>query len=282
MEGFEYVLHAKKSEIDAFFDDLQKERQKDYSKNLVLLNNYKEKILNEYQNIKTDYLNNIRDQAVKIESYKLQVKKLVDNKLCECGQPLRFVSGASFGDFWGCSDYKNDSVAHRNFMDNPDHKGYFPDPSVRYWPAQIRQRLGLPRSLKTGNIYNYILNAGYEDISVLYHGISEISTIYKLVDTRKKASEFEMSQYEILKKRLDKCIWQFPIKYKPLGTRGQKYAFPDIVGSDSKYVYIFECKGSPADIDIYQKELYVELISKMLSDAGDSRGVVFEFLFENK
>lgn len=280
MNDFEYVLPAKKSEVDQFFKDTEAQRLKDYNKNLGLLNRMKDKIINEYHAIKSDYLKNQEEYQVKFLQFRSMVVQLNQTKKCICGADVRFVTGPNFGDFWGCSEYMNYSVDHKNYMSEPDALPRFYEPSVKGWPAQIRNRLGLSKSVSTGIIYNFILNNNLPDLTVHHEGVSEVGSIYKIVDTRKNATNFELKQFERLNKIYNKCVWQFSIKYKSMGIRGQKYAFPDIVCSDSMNVYIFECKTSRSDINDYQKSLYIDLVSKMLKDAGDTRNVVFEYLFE--
>ena len=280
MEDFDYVKHATKEEIDRFFFDLDQERKKKYSKSLAILNNYKDKIFSEFELIKSNYCRSSAEYPVKVENFYAEVERLRDNKLCICGGSLRLIDG-TFGEFWGCSNFKDNTVRHDNYMHDRSVWVPFNKPSVLGWAASIRSRLGLPRSLPTGCIYQFILNNGYEDISELYHGVSEGLSVYKLVDTRKKATSFELKQLERLRPRLKKISHQFGIKYKEHGSTKERLAFPDIVGSDDKNVYIYECKTSKADVDIYQKELYISLISRFLADEKINKNIVFEYLFEN-
>ncbi|SMC52585.1 hypothetical protein [Pedobacter nyackensis] len=281
MNEFEYVLPAKKSEVDQFFKDTDSQRLRDYNKNLGLLNRMKDKIINEYHAIKSDYLKNQEEYQVKFLQFRSKVLKLNEAKKCICGADVRLVSGPHFGDFWGCTEHMNYAVRHENYILRPDALPNFYEPSVKGWPAQIRNRLGLSKSVSTGIIYNFILNNNLPDLSLHFEGVSELGSIYKIVDTRKKATAFELQQFKRLGFHYDKCVWQFSIKYKSLGVRGQKYAFPDIVCSDDRNVYIYECKTSKSDVNDYQKSLYIDLISKLLKDAGDTRNVVFEYLFEH-
>lgn len=280
MEDFDYVKHASADEVNKFFYDLEQERKKKYSKSLTILNNYKDKILSEFELIKSTYCFNNAEYPVKVAEFYKEVERLKENKLCTCGGDLRLIDG-QFGEFWGCSNFKDTTVRHDNYMHERSVWVPFSKPSVYGWAASIRSRLGLPRSLPTACIYQFVLNNGYEDISELYHGVSESNNIYKLVDTRTKATQFELSQVEILKKKFKKVNHQLGIRYKFNGNQKEKFAFPDIVTSNESTVFIYECKSSKSDVDVYQKELYIALIEKMLSEAGVKKDVVFEFLFEN-
>jgi ssDNA-binding Zn-finger/Zn-ribbon topoisomerase 1 len=281
MEDFDYVKHASKEDVDRFFFELEQERKKKYSKSLNLLNNYKYQILSEFELIKSTYCRNAAEYPVKVAKFYEEIDRLKSGKLCVCGGDLRLIDG-SFGEFWGCSNYRDETVRHENYMHDRQPWVPFNKPSVIGWAASIRSRLSLPRSLPTGCIYHFVLNNGYEDISELYHGYSEINSIYKIVDTRKKATKFELEQFELLKPKLNKVSFQLAVKYKLNGNRTEKLAFPDIVGSDDKTVYIYECKTNKSDVDIYQKELYIGLITRLLFDAGINKKVVFEYLFENQ
>ena len=121
-----------------------------------------------------------------------------------------------------------------------------------------------------------------KSLSILNNYKNRILTEFELInDTRKKATKFELSQVEILKSKFKKVNHQLGIRYKFNGNQKEKFAFPDIITSNENSVFIYECKTNKSDIDIYQKELYIALVEKMLSEAGVNKNVVFEFLFEN-
>lgn len=280
MNDFDYVRTASNTEIDKFFSDLASERRKKYSKSLDILNHYKDAIFAEFELIMSEYARKSVEYPIKVSEFYQEVERLIEERKCTCGGNLRLIDGL-YGEFWGCSNYKDETVKHQNYMDNAHIWVPFQKPSVLGWAASIRSRLNLPRSLPTGCIYTFILNSGYEDISELYHGISERTNVYKLVDTRKKATEFELKELERLKKTLDKISFQLPIRYKFNGNQQEKFAFPDIVGSNTNTVYIYECKTNKSDVDIYQKELYTALITQIIKDKGINKRVVHEFLFEN-
>lgn len=280
MENFDFVRHASKSEVDKFFSDLDKDRIAKYSKSLDILNRYRNSIFEEFENINNNYQKNSAEYPVKKQEFFDMVKNLNQNQKCICGSKLRHIDGL-YGAFWGCENYKNDNVKHLNYMDNANPYPPIQPPSVIGWPASIRSRLNLPRSLPTACIYHYLLNNGYEDLSEKYHGRSELNNIYKLVDTRKSATRYELEMFELLKKKLPKISHQFALRYKIQGNKAEKFAFLDLVGSDDSNVYVFECKTNSYDIDPYQRDLYIDLVTFLLKDKNINKPVKFEFLIEN-
>ena len=268
----EYAKPMTKSQIDAFFADLENQRISEYKRSLHILNRYRDVLISEHQ----FYDELFRQKCRRTMDERARAFDLRRKGLCECGAKVTYIREPYC--FWGCTNYHDTSVNHRNYIDK-DIERYFPLPVPNHWIADIRAKIGLPKSLRTGHIYRFYLEEGLEDLLLKYTDVSTETYVYKLCDTRNKAKEFEKSCYESVSALLTKCSFQFAIRYKYFGQK-ERFAFIDILGSDNDFVYIYECKTSQRVVNICQQDLYVDLVSRILKDNNINKPVKFTYLFE--
>lgn len=270
----EYAKPMTTREVNAFFKSLEDDRQKNYRKSLDLLTRYKDILLEEHRTYDAYFA----EECEKVRILREEAQKVKDAKVCVCGAKIRYVSGSY--NFWGCSSYHNREVEHRNYEDRSIEHA-FPWPVPNHWISDIRNKLNLPKSLRTGHIYHFYLDNGYADLLLKYTGVSSEKVVYKLCDTRDKAKSFEKEQFEIICSMLNKCAFQFAIRYKYQGSK-EKISFLDILGSDDKTVYIYECKTTKRDIDIFQRDTYIELVQRILDDLAIRKDIKFVYLIERE
>ncbi len=221
------------------------------------------------------YYNDLLTYAQEDEKGYNEKKKSFDTKQCLCGSPLRYISSY---DFWGCSNYKDQSKKHLTFSGkNPI---IYPI-KVRVkstWLPDIISSCGLKGKVFAKELYEFYLSNGLEDLRIKYGRNTTEKTFMGLIKAKGRSIEQEMAGLTFLQSAFSKVVYQQCITYK-LKDEKEAFCIPDYIVSDGITVKVIDAKLDYANDDKMDK--YIALVKFILNKNNDTRPVTGAHLLYN-
>lgn len=280
MEKLIYARWASRVEIDAFIDDIKKRNQKDYLSSISYMDNHREEIINQYNLLLNTYYD-LHDQAKKKRQLYFNAYR---SGTCICGGSVELVH---FYNFYGCENYRNEEVKHKNFVgDNFGWHGSFKEylddvtkVKTDDWVLLLKHKAKLPKKLKLNSLYQFIKMNNLECINYIFKNEHILDKLNNFRDSIKKGVDFEHEVKEMLEKRHQNLYYQQAIKYQ-YQERQQLFAIPDFISVDDENIIIYECKLNESLIDTIQEQKYIDLISFIMKEKGMTQKLKFVYVFK--
>lgn len=274
-----YARLATGSEVKAFMDSINAKNESSYKKYKSYLVRNKDKILDAYESI---YQRFVEIENENNDQHKRYVKAF-NSKKCACGSDVIFIESAGF---WGCLNYKDTSVKHKNFIikNDWDWDYYLKEPKKVHtsdWLRSVKEIAGLEKKINHASILSFLEKNGKEDLKMIFEGKSSWDSVNRLKNANFKAKGFESKVYSRLLEIYDaKSVFsQQPIKYQYEGMES-KYCFLDflVMDRENNKVIIVECKLSEDEKNDSQREEYIELTSFAMRSKGINMGLEFMYI----
>lgn len=276
-----YARFVSPGEIKSFLKHVEEINKRDYQKSYNHILKNKDAILANYQDLSKKFEEIEKENTLFFR--KCQLAKLREK--CICGADVVFVE--DYG-FWGCTNYKDKSVQHLNFIDADDWKirRYLTNPWPAYtsdWLKTIKDMSGLERKVKHSSLFKFIIENGGEDLSLKHEGFLSETKFNRLKGAKKRSVAFERKAFDMLADKYGVSnVWaQQGIKYQYY-EQSEHYAIMDFFVFTDTEAIIYECKTSESDYDERQKERYIELTSFYMKKKNIDLPLTFKYITENE
>lgn len=248
----------------------QYDKKKDTAKQ-ILEDNFKI-LIDEYNDLEKRYL--LISSNTRAEYHKAD--KIKASKKCICGADIKWNIKHHF---WGCVDYKNEAVSHKNF----EGKDVFiwEEPILKNYLTAIIYKYGLKGKLTSKSLFQFYTDNNLPDLQEKYTDGSSVDLINRYQNVKAIATDFENKTEKFLRDIYPVVNSQFKVMYKYEGDI-QRHCILDFLCSNNEEVVIYECKTNKWDKDELQKSLYIDVISKMIATLSIKKSLKFQFVFQNE
>lgn len=259
----EYAKKMTDEEVKSFFNRINNKQVELQISSDFITSNYGSMLIDAYNKKEAEIK---AQQTVNLAEYREDMFSF-ENDCCTCGGQLIWIPDY---EFYGCNNYHNKHLRHRNFLKQKQSSEYYrplyryPDITKKYL-LEILQENNLRGKLNQKRLLQFYCQQGLQDLRWVYGNKSAFDIIDNFKNANEVAKKFEKECFERLSPKYEKSFFQFPIKYKLKGEK-EKYCFIDILCSNSKEVVIYECKTNEWDIREEQDRLYLSLIKYMNKD----------------
>lgn len=274
-----YARLATGSEVESFKNSIKAKNEASYKKYKSYLDKHKDKIIESYDSIYQRFVDIENENHDQHRSY----VRAFNNKKCTCGSDVVFVETHGF---WGCVNYKDTSVQHKNFI-NPtewEYEYYLKEPkkvNTSDWLRSLKEMSGLERKINHASILSFLEKNGKEDLKMIFEEESSWESVNRLKNANFKAKGFEGDVYNILIEMYGakNVFSQQPIKYQYEGMES-RFCFLDFLVMDrtNNKVIIVECKLSDQEKNDFQREQYMDLTSFAMKSKGIKMGLDFIYI----
>jgi hypothetical protein len=269
-------------EVEDFFNSLKSNADANEVNSMKVLKNLHENLIETYREIEINETKIYENQLSEVRTLILNW----DSKTCKkCNASLIRVNGPR-GPFWPCPNFRSES-GHSKYDSHNTTPEYFKSRlnncKVRIklsWLTDIKNSMGLPKSIKSSHILKYLLLSGYEDLRIKYGSQSTYNTIGGFQKGKRQSSEEEKHLLKLLCEYFPTVKYQLGIRYK-FEDSEVKFCFIDLIASDKQNVNIIEVKRDPFLIRIEQLELYKTLIKHVMNLSLDNRNINAVFVVFN-
>lgn len=269
-----YAKWAHPSELLSFIKSIKEKNEKNYQKNILYLEKRKDEILKTFDVVEQKYKDEYQSQIDRIASY--HNANFQGN--CTCGSDVRYIE--QYG-FYGCTNYRDKSVYHHNFVGKDEayirqYTDREPYINTNQWVNEIRSFAGIDKSVSTANVFEFLIKNGKHDISLQYNNRPTEDIVNRFKGAKKRSVDFEeQARLHLLSLHPnDKITPQQAIKYKYFDEQ-EKFAICDFIVTTDDKVIIYEAKLDFVYTDEVQKEKYIELVSYLI----ESKSLNFELEF---
>lgn len=267
----EYARIMTVQELRDFFASISRNHNEKKSKAWECLLQNKNVLIDDYHKFEQQRVDIYYEEKLKLRN----VKKSWDNKVCDtCCSKMKLVN-SDYGDFWGCTNFRDPSHKHRTFPLNYDE--YFFDRwqnlNVRIdanWATNIIRQNNLQATVKATDLLNFYDEFCLEDLREKYGYRNSKDRISGYVKAKKASSIEEKEITKHLSSIFKKSNEQRGVRYK-LKDDKEKVAIIDLILSDDDEVNIIEIKRSVLDLKEEQLLLYHQLIAFLLNETNDVR-----------
>lgn len=220
------------------------------------------------------------EQYLSINANSIKQKKIYqlakDADVCICGSKLRWNDAYRF---WGCVDYKNDRVDHKNFKGKDVF--VWEQPVLKHYITDIIRELGLKGKVNAKQLLEFYIKEGRVDLLEKYNLGSSWNQIDRYQNIKRIADDFEKRTESHLKTIFSIVQPQFKVIYKYEGEK-EKHCILDFLCSDNNGVFIYECKTSNWDKNDSQKQLYMDVIQKIIDTLKIDKQLYFRYAVQNE
>lgn len=240
------------------------------SEQLILKQNLTS-LLEQYHHTEKTYL--LVSSETKKEYHKAEL--IQQSKKCICGCELQFID--SFG-FWGCKNYKDTSIAHKNY----EGKEIFiwEKPILKQYLTDIIATIGLKGKLSSKQLLAFYNENDLPDLQEKYKQGSSSDLINRYQNVKRIATDFENKTETYLRGIFAVVQPQFKVIYKYEGEK-ESHCILDFLCSDNTAVFIYECKTSRYDCDEKQRALYLDVIQKIIDTLKIDKDLYFRYSIQN-
>lgn len=281
MEKLIYARWASRVEIDAFLDGIKTRNEKEYRKSISYLEHHKEEIFLQYDILKANY-ERIRHE---ISANISLATEAYHKGTCMCGGKVRYIESH---DFYGCENYKDSNVMHKNWVDKDyteedfnlsmKDMGYL---RTDDWVTVLKNKLNLPKSVRLISIFRFLKENDRYCLNAINGGESVELTLNNHRDAIKKGVDFEHEIKSKLEKKYKNLYYHQAIKYQ-YQQRPQLYAIPDFIAVDVDRITIYECKLHEDLKDDRQRQKYIDLVSFIMREKNMSQEIRFIYVYKRK
>ncbi len=270
----EYARKMTKKEVDDFYSFIKKKQDDKIEVAQKSLETHADELIREYHL----FAKNIDIQYKGLKASVRKAREHFKNRTCECGLKLKeFTNSYNGQKFWGCPDYRNESVVHKawNYEPGEDFK-----PLFKNWLTTIITNVGLRGKLHTKYLMIFYEANNLPDLQLEYVGLDSKELIDRYTNINKGSKAFELRQVEFLRNQWPNVIYQFPVKYKYVGEK-EACCFIDILCSNDDTICIYECKTSQYNIDNEQMTKYVDCIKYINDSLKINKKLTIDYITEN-
>ena len=234
------------------------------------------------------YQMKIHETAKQRHSEYFQAKRKLqkgENVWCECGHKLRYISG-EFGDFIGCTNYKDTSKSHSNLK--PQNQEIVLGQNIER--TQDRERFYEPSSIYLNDFKKFYNIPEYVTAWMLYKTLlsNRVDFLYPLtnenflVGSRElQSSKLEESILYNKFKQIADTYYQKGIKYTSDENLEEKLKIPDYIIKTKTKTLVVDAKKCYRNVNQTQLNTYVELVSYLAKKNGNNNPVYGYFYIFN-
>lgn len=278
----EYARIMAVQELRDFFATISRNHNEKKSKAWELLLQNKDILIDDYHKFEQQRVDIYYEEKEELRN----VKKFWDKKVCDsCGSKMKLVN-SDYGDFWGCTNFREPSHKHRTFPLNYNEHFFnrWQNLNVRIdanWATNIIRQNNLQATVKATDLLNFYDEFCLEDLRGKYGYRNSRDRISGYVRAKKASSIEEKEITKHLSSIFKKSNKQIGIRYK-LKDDKEKVAIIDLILSDDSEVNIIEIKRGVLDLKEGQLQLYHQLIAFILKETNDARICRSLFIVYNK
>lgn len=265
-------------EVNAFLASINAKNEESYKKSRHYLEANKQKIIDAYNQVKQSF---VLQEEEHIKEHKRYVWAKKNNK-CICGANTVYVKDY---DFWGCENFSDKSVQHRNFVKQNEWDLRLLDSPFQVntsdWLRSVKEISGIERKTNHASLLKFLENNNLQDLSMVFEGFSTWDKVNRLKNANKKAKGFENEVYEKLVQihGASNVYPQQGFKYQLIGSES-KYAIIDFLVMDYERleIVLYECKLKDSYKDDMQRDLYIDVVYHAMTTKGINMNLQFVYV----
>lgn len=271
-----YARWAKPGEIKDFLNSIKERNKKEYERAISYLNHHKETIISNYHLLSKSY-----DGIAKmLEGKRIKLENALHSGRCYCGEDVFYVE--QYGRYF-CEKFDEKDKYHVNFVDREDDAYAFIERDCSFnagkWVTELKNKIGLPKSIKISSLYKFIIDNGLKCLSEKYGQGSVIEKLNDYMNANKSGVGFENDVKFLLEKANDLVYYQQAIKYQ-YSERRPRYAIPDFIVINDGEILIVECKLNESLFDDVQKQKYIDLVKFIRDEKQIQKDICFQYAYK--
>lgn len=278
MRNFVYAKTVTPFEVKAFLASIEAKNEESYKRFKDYLNANKQKIIDAYKEVKHSFLN---QKLQHLREHKRYVWAH-QNKKCICGADTVYVKDY---DFWGCTNFNDKSVQHRNFIKPNEWDLKLLDRPFNVntsdWLRSVKELSGIERKTNHASLLKFLELNSLEDLSMRFEGVSSWDKVNRLKNANKKAKGFEDEVHQKLVQihGSSNVYPQQGFKYQLIGSES-KYAIVDflVMDYDRLEIVIYECKLKDSYKNDAQRDLYMDVVYHAMKSKGINMNLKFIYV----
>ncbi len=268
MNDIEYIKILNAEEKKKYISFLKNRYNKELQNNKTYIIKNRKLLLDSYEKYENEIIKTYKNE---LTEFKAKIN-LWNKKECICGKKLRFIS--SYG-FWGCPNYRNESVKHLTFSENQteifnERIGNIKVRLSHNWSTEILKNSGLDKHIKAKELLLFYNSEGLEDLREKYGYKNSLKSISSFIYANRDSKQEEKAIKEFLSNYFDNISYQLYIKFKK-HNETEKIRIIDLIVSDDNSVFLIEIKRHNIYIDKDQLLLYRQLLEEIMRLNQDKR-----------